>query len=375
MRRFTFITSVVSIISLLSVAGCRTEPVYFWDSVQFTDHYFTPRFAAVNHDALMHQPYVAGSSLTIHVASYQDVDMTGWSVDVDDESVLRIDEWSLDEDDADSLAVSVTATGEGDTLLHAVDDSGDVVASIDITVAQPDRVEIRPYGPDLVGDPDGVNDVDGYTLLLDGATNFDVDWYRGDDFLYGTGALTLEASEGLSTIEPTSFGDLIGDLLVDVLFAEREEMTLTALEPGAHTLTVRCNGETVREIEIEGVEADELDEIHILADSEAGADQGQHMHLVAQGYLAGGEPVFGIDYAWHLGGEESHGPVYSYQYDADLENEVEVSFDGLSDGIVIHGADEVEGGAAGCSVSGDGSGAGVAAGLLALALISVRRRS
>jgi len=376
MRRFTLTTMFVSTFTLLAVCGCNTERIYFWDSVEFVDHYFTPRFAAVDHDALMHMPYVTGATLTIHVAGKEDTDMSGWTVAVDDPDVLRIDEWSLDDEDRHSLDIAVTASGAGDTLLRALDASGDLVASTPISVASPDRVEIRPYGLSLVDDPDGVEDADAYALLVGGPTGFEVDWYRGDEFLFGTGALTLQADGGVSTAEPADLGSLIADVFVDMFFAEREEMTLTALEPGVHTVGLLCNGELVREIEVEGVEADEVDEILILAEPEHDARHGDLLHLVAQGYLADGEPVFGIDYTWDVFGEERIATTFSYHYDADLENTVEVGFDGLSDGLVIHGADEVDGNAAGCSVTGTPSCASAAAtaALLALAALSLSLR-
>lgn len=246
----------------------------------------------------LHMPYVAGSDFRLYTVGAKREDTVGWTIHSDTSSVLRVDATS-------DGGADVTATGAGTALVTIEDERGRPRHSAEVDVRQANRAELLAHGPLILHRPELQEDWDEIRVLAGGSATFQVEWYEGDERLYGHGALSADA-EGDIEVEPRR----------TFLFEDREWVTFTPRTVGTYDVTLRANGVAVRTVRIVAVGADVVDRVELYGMDESRARDGDRLAVLAQAYDAEGRSVFGVEYAWELDGvgQAGLGDLYRYDY-------------------------------------------------------------
>lgn len=341
----------------LALSGCNTARLA--DDVDFVFN-FAPLILPSDE---LHTPYVAGASLRLYTIGVSNEDTERWRLASADPSVLRID--STEDGDAE-----VTATGAGETIVTIHDARGDVVHTAPIDVRQADRAELLAHGPLIIGRPELQQEWDEIVILTGGSATFEVHWYDGQERLHGNGALSAVASGDIEVAPRQTF-----------FFENREWVTFTPRTPGEYDVTLRANGVDVRSVRIVAVTEEAIDSAALHGMDESEARQGDPLAVYAQAYGFDGEPIFGVDYAWDLDGEEQEGLGDLFRYHL-ASGEVRM-LGAQRDDLTAHAMIQARHGFVdstnrlGCSVFAVGGPARVpsaaAVGLLALTLLRRRR--
>lgn len=362
--------AIAASVLLISSTGCAPERIMFGDNIDL-DFDWNP---VANNQEMMHQPYVAGSTFRIGVYSrFADEDMTGWTVEVRDPEILWIGDVEVEErvepGEPESLHIDAAALAAGETVLEVFDRYGKLVSATPVEVAVPDRAVLLPNGPLCVHDPSLIVDANDFQVLQDGLSTYLVEFYRGDERLYGNG-----------TLDADSAADIEVDIRQSYLFEDRDWLQVTARSTGIREVTVYSGDVAVETVVFDALTADEVGHLVLHGEPELGAEELDSRTVLAQSYDFVGRPIYGVEYTWTLDGhdEAGYGDLYRYEYDPDDANTLAAYFGDLSDEIPIHGHGYVDSSNnIGCRIDNSGTSAGTTAAIGALlglvALVRVRR--
>ena len=372
---------------LVTASACGPK-IRFSDSV---DNDFDLRLSA-RYDDRLNEPYVAGSSFTIYTYdATEDNDLSGWRVESRNPEVLEIvDQWldydDIDESDkskkkADVIVSRVFAGSEGTAILEVYDDRDDFVRAAEVTVLQPDNLQLRAAGPLFVDREDVVPSLVDTTpqLISGGKATFLVQWFKGEQRLYGSGSLGL-----------ASDSEAIADLWAreSLLDEDRDWATIEVANGIASDAEViapiefLANGEPVATLDFSLVGSDAVASIEVRGESEAKAKDGRLLVVLAQAFDADGESIWGVAFDWDLDGypEPGEGDLFRYWFKRGAWNELGAEYAGVRGTTEIQGEEGFVGSsndiACFCSAGEDQPARGIALGLLGLAALGlVRRRS
>lgn len=351
----------LGLLACLVGLGACGETVTLSDDVDLTWD-FAPTFLSRFDDDL-HAPYVKGARVGLYVWSTdEDERFDGWEITSSDPSVFQVERPRYG---GDGLQVQGHAVGEGVADLIVRNDDGRTVGRGRAEVLAPDRVELDAHAYLILGRDDEAP-VDELRIVEGGTATYLVRYFRGGRELHGHGVLSIEPPAGISAEARQTF-----------LFEDREWLTVEAGAPGRAQLRLLADGDPVAAPAIVTVAEQDLADVVILTQDEAGRQEGEMMVAFAQAYDATGERVFGVDYAWDLDGIEQvgEGDLYRYPYAPGQQRMVTARRGDKSDSTVIQttGGYVDSSNGIGCATTGGGglATAGLVAGLVAL----ITRRS
>ena len=347
---------VILALAAAVLGGCGSD-FHFYDRVdsEFDFSIFG------GHSAHVHSPYVNGATFKLGVDDdhgRDDEDFRGCELRSSDEEVFTLGE-SFDERheiEADAVAVS-----PGIAELELIGPDGSVMATHEIEVRLPDRVELAAAAPLFLGRKDVDAHVDDVQVLVEGLATFQVRYFDGDRALAGSGALDVRGDG--SSVARTMWGE------------ERDWLRLQPSEPGERAVELFAGGEPFTTITFDAVEDDAVADIELKGNNESKADDGDWLVVIAQAIDGDGERIFGIDFDWQIAGIDQHetGDMYRYEYDRAQTKTAIARFDELEVSAEIHadrGYVDSSNDTLGCSVGGRSGWAG----LLVLVAWCARRR-
>jgi MYXO-CTERM domain-containing protein len=260
---------------------------------------------------------------------------------------------------------TMVAAGVADLLL--VDDTGDVVASVEVPVHFPTHAELHAAAPVFLGREDVPADTPRPRVLAGGEATFLVRYYDGDTRLYGNGALDVVAGERTEAWVAHSY-----------LFEDRDWLKVRPDELGPDEVELLAGGRSFSTVEVEGVGPEAVSWVELHGDDESKAEAGDNLLVIAQAHADDAAPIYGVEYAWDIGGrdETGLGDMYRYEYDPDARATLVADFEGARAQADIRGVDGYvdSSNAVGCRVGGPPSTPGWALGLLALVAVATRWR-
>jgi MYXO-CTERM domain-containing protein len=347
------------ILALALACGSR-DPAVFNDS---TDLNFD--FGVTRKDKL-DSPYVLGSRFEIEAQHRWTRDHTGWTIESGDPEILEILGQDVDLDSegrAFEVQAQVIALGEGVVELFLVDDQGQRRGSATAEVRVPDHVELRPHAPMMVGREDLAPQ--RLSLLGGETTTLAARYFEGDRELAGNGVLDFEPTTGVSLALEDSF-----------LLENRDWLLVTpGVDLGEVSVPIVVGEQVVDHFEFDVVPPVSLDELDLIGlEAEDDATQGHRIEILALP-RSGGEPVFGGEATWDVGGDELRtGDLLFYDFDEDQPQQVVVSIAGFTREVTVHGTDLGVRSSDGVSCSSTGSSSSLLWALLGVPLIALRRR-
>lgn len=315
--------TVLAMGSVLFLASAGCSDLYLADDIDL-DFNWTPLDGV---GSSLHVPYVVGTHVVIEAEDATDDDAgLNFTLESSNDSVLRIDS------QADGQA-QCTAVGEGEAEIRVLED-GDEIYARTVTVREPTRAELYAHGPLIIGLGHEEALVRGPVRILNGGMGtFLVRYYDGDQRLYGNGVLWAESAgeeQGLVLAEEQTF-----------LFENREWLQISASEIGTHAVNLFAGEILVGEGVVEVIEAADVDSVELIGENEAGARSEESLAILAQAYDVDGNPVYGVEYNWDLGGvdEPGLGDLFRYSYDRDTVEDLGANFQDLRDEVTIHASD------------------------------------
>ncbi len=333
------VTSSLAIALVLVTAGCGPK-IRFSDSV---DGHFDLLFTQPYDDEL-NSPYVAGAQFRIYAYdATEDNDLEGWTIVSTDPSVLEVTTVEVvrdnledgDDTETDIIQADAVAVAPGTVVLEVHDDNGEFVRATEVTVIQPDRLELSAAGPMFIERLDLAGDVDQTPkILANGLATFLVEWYAGDQKLSGAGTLALTSSHGavLDLWERQSFLD-----------EDREWASVEFGSPEAGeelaTVTFLANGEPVQDVTFQIVQPDAIADVELLGESTSGAKKGRYLTVLAQALDVDGEQIWGVGFDWDLDGtpETGEGDLFRYVFDPSVSSVLGANYNGHRGEITIAG--------------------------------------
>ena len=340
---------------VLTASGCGYE---LSDDVDWELDFFD-----LLHSHDLHTPYVPGATVTFWADAYggapEDIDT--WRFESSDPSVARVAS-----SEGDRASIEMRAPGTATIRLFRGDE---IIASAAIEVGTPVEAELMWHGELLLRRSEEEARVEDARVLVGETGAFLVRFRDADGrLLSGNGALGVEAAPEAGASTERTF-----------LVERRDWLMLTPTSEGEHEVSLSAGGLPVDMFLLTGVGAGSVASVVIEGESEAGRKNGDALVLVAHAEDAEGRPIFGIDYAWDVGGDsvEGSGDVLRYTFDERSPAMVGATFGEARGETMIRtsGPLRVDDSAnVGCSASGiESVGASVPLTLLALVL-SWRRR-
>jgi hypothetical protein len=273
-------------------------------------------------DAL-HVPYVQGAQVSLWVRGTSDAaDRARFTLKSADPSILRIDAQS----DANATC---TAVGAGTVEVKIMRD-GEEVYSTEIAVKVPTRAVLTPNGPLIVGQPSPQPATSTTNVLAGGTSTYLVEYFAGDEQLYGNGVLFPTAPDGVVAENKTSF-----------LFENREWLQITPSATGKQTVTLSGGGAAaLGTLTVNTVDETAVARVTIEAEDASGARDGTQLAVLAQSFDAKGDPIFGVDYTWARGGveETGEGDLFRFDFDGSRSDTLTAHFGAMSASTEIQAA-------------------------------------
>jgi hypothetical protein len=314
------IHGLLVVLALASLAGCQEVAI-----VDDVDLELDWNPITGPSDAL-HSPYVQGAQFVLWVNTSKKESLRGWKIESDDASVIAVGDGVLSPN-SESLSHAATAKNAGTTQLHVRDSSGEVRHTHAVEVRFPDRVDVLPHGPLLIGRSGVVSD-EHPAVLNGGTATFLVQYYAGGDRLAGHGALASVASAHVAThVEKSSFLEDRDWLVVDASQGGlTEELGLTVAGAAARTLPV----DTVEEAAI--------DSIKLSSEGEDHASEHQWLVLLAEAFDQGARTIYGAEFQFTANAvqQQGFGDLYRYEYAAKIPVMLEATHGAHADGLMIH---------------------------------------
>lgn len=401
-------SSVLPVLALTVLTGCPQPELRFEDDLDLEFDLLDIFVPDVEYGEGLHNPYLAGSEFAIYIWDDNDVtNFKGWEVRSSDEAVIEIlsterknFDWETvaehhpdhpfhhDDDDEDYvLVVHVRAGDPGVAELSAYDRTDDRGGTVEIEVAVPNEVELRPAGPvflqrDDLGPP-LVPQLDADPMLIgDGTATFLVDWLRDGVPLAGNGTVSASSPSGLIL-------DLWGretyyDEKRDWLTISTEAVPADASEVA--TVDVFINGNVAETVEFTVVGDDAIEALQLQGREQSAVFvgfEGEWIPVLASALGLNGETVYGVAFDWDLDGvdEPGEGDLFRYRFDSDVTSLLGAEYAGMRVETTIRGdegfvdtTNDVPNSCF-CSADVERPGRGIGFGLLSLmALGLVRRR-
>ncbi len=312
----------------------------------------------------LHLPYVQGTHVDISILGVDQKDAPHFVLTSDDNSVLTVDSM----DTANAIA-HCTAHAPGTAGLHVLQDGSEVYADT-VSVAAPTSARLSPAGPLFVGEPMPF-DAGGTTEVLNGGTaTYLVEYFRGDQQLFGNGVLSATGSSGIETMPEKTF-----------FLQVREWLQVTPTALGKQQVQLSADGIPLATLTVDSVDPSTVTTVGVESEDPSGANDGDWLVVLAQSFDAKGEPIFGVDYDWNLAGEDQtgEGDLFRFPLDSSQSSTITATFGGHTASTTIEakpGTGFVDSSNdIGCSAS-PGAPAGGAAGLalVALGLVAAARR-
>lgn len=338
----------LALLSCLHTLGCLPNPrITVEDDLDFELFHYA-----------LHTPYVVGASVGITVGRRGDAKVDGWSAESGSPSVFSIDQ-TEPAYDGETFTVRCTAVSAGDTELVIRNAQGGVATQRSIAVRMPDRIELIPAGLIKVRGDDAppVGQGEPVRILAGGTATFEVAYYRGQERLFGNGALVLSTADA----------SLLAETDQTYFFENREWLRLTADGVGTGELVLMVGGEEVTRVTVERLPPEAIDSVEIEAESTSGAEDEDLLYLLAHAYDEAMNDLWGVAFRWSVDGasEQGAGDLFYYYYEQGSDAVVESEIEGITDEVVVSMSD---GGVTSSNSLGCSS-AGTSEGLLALLVL------
>jgi len=276
-------------------------------------------------DAL-HSPYVQGASFAVWVQTSKKQSLHGWHVESADGSVLALGDPVLSSDE-ETLFHAAAAKGAGSTELRVVDSAGETRHTHTVEVRFPDRVDVLPHGPLLIG-RDGVVSEEHPAVLHDGTATFLVQYFAGGDQLAGHGALASVPSADIDThVEKSSF------------LEDRDWLVIDASKGGvSQELGLMVAGAMARTLPVDTLEEADLDHMQLSSEGEDHAHDKDWLVLLAEAFDATSRTVYGVEFQFTANAvaQQGFGDLYRYQFASDIPVMLEATHGTHADGMLIH---------------------------------------
>ncbi|GDX79023.1 hypothetical protein LBMAG42_08340 [Deltaproteobacteria bacterium] len=301
---------------------------------------------------------MAGADLSFTVWS-EGTTPDGWSLVSDDTSVVDVEVGDINTDgDVDFVQFGGRAIGAGSATLTVLDAFGAEVATADVTVAMPTRVELRS-ATDLEVDEEAAA-LGTPKVVVGGETTFQVKYFDGDTLLHGAGAARVDGDDARWDVESNFLGD------------ELDWIVVRPDEAGVMSTALSVAGTTVATVSIEGVDAEAIAAVVLKPESEEGAEKGDARQVIAWAEDAAGEKLYGAPFAWTERGDalDGVGDQYGYEFLPGVSSELVAEVNGVSATTTVHGRGSVDRVNCACAVAN----VGPIGGAIALALLGIVRR-
>lgn len=345
---------------LAALVACTPE-VKVYDDIDFTWDFgltLDPVTSSLN------TPYVKGAPVTIYIEADDRHDVAGWRVYSSDDSVFRINSIRPGINEH-KLVAQGKAVGEGIATLIIDDGEGDAKGDAAIEVLRPDNVGLAAHGYMILDRAEEavVSDV---RMVEGGTATYLVRYFRGAQELHGNSVLETETPSGITALRRTSF-----------LFENREWLSVTSASRGIQSIGLAADGDPMSAVTVITVPETDIASVKLHGQPEKGHEDGDWLVLLAQSYDASQRKIFGVDYAWEVGGwsETEAGDLYRYKFEANESTFVTAERNGHSDTVDISSDEGFvdSSNRVGCNTSAGGAGIVVALGLLGL--VGRRRKS
>lgn len=294
---FVFASSMLAL-----AAGCSgSSQATILDTVDLTlDFSLTP-------SDRLHTPYVTGAQLSLFLGRTSDELEQRAHFEVDDPSVfdcLTFHEPISGGQDRSHDGADCAAGAPGSTVVRVFDrEGGPEIASAEVEVRAPTRVELMPAGFERLdldlAVPARPKVVEG------GLATFHVRYFDGDTELHGNEAFVpLGAEGGVDTSVARSY-----------LFEDRDWLRVDASSVGLATIQARAGETALPALEVEVVPASSIERVELFADPEP--DETSRLCVLAQPFDGVDDPVFGVELDWDVDGvvEPGEGDMYVYDFD------------------------------------------------------------
>jgi len=305
------IAILIALFALVLGTGCGG--VHLFDDIDLElDFELTPS------DDL-HLPYVVGTKVRISASDGRTSDdESRWTLASSNAAVLSVDSQSHG-------SAQCTAQGAGTATIMVYDEDGDLIHESEIEVAKPNRVQLIPHGPLIIGRGGAVDDI---RMLQGGTATYLVRYLRNDERLYGNGVLTPKGGELASARNETTF-----------LFENREWLQIDAVTEGTSTIGLSVGGLHLANVPLTVVGLEAVASLELLDDERQ--DEPEHGDLrtvLALGRDSQALPIYGIEVSWDLDGDgvAGTGDLFRYEYNADVTKVLGAEFGEQRDEIPIH---------------------------------------
>lgn len=333
--------AVIAAIALST--GCNGgDPVYFYDNVDLSFNWaalLVPYLEPFTETAdQLHGPYVSGSSFTVWVYTERKrLRFDEFTVTSSDPSVFTVENVVVhpgDDDVHDSIELTVHALGDGLADLQLIDGDGEIFDTAPIDVRRPDRAELHAAGPMFVDSSLAPSLTADPHVLNTSVATFQVQWFDGDELLNGNQSLTLEADPSLGAVVAQTY-----------LFEDREWLLLNPSIEGEYAISLLANGLPVQDVTVTVVPPEAVTRIELIGQDESTAevpedtdDTATWLTVLGQAFTDDDTPVYGVAYAWNVGGvdEAGYGDLYRYEFDPEQPKTAIAEFNGLSAELDIH---------------------------------------
>ncbi|MAC28366.1 MAG: hypothetical protein CMN31_26610 [Sandaracinus sp.] len=251
----------LSLLLTLALGACTGTPE---DEPAMRDTYSRPALDEIGDDPpwALRGRYVLGTELEIDVRGGGEL-----SVESTRPEVFAVRPSELE----DTVNGSARAVGEAELVLYQ---NGDEVVRQGVRVAEPDRLRFRAahFAPTAL-------EVDRPHVVVGGSLDLVVDYFAGDEQLFGSGALVVpEDAPGF----------------VSSLFPNQDWVALAPLEVGEHEVELAVAGATVGSVGFTAVDPIAIESIELVERPVSGDEDGQVVLLVVVGRDAEGRVVEGI---------------------------------------------------------------------------------
>jgi hypothetical protein len=297
---------------LVPVAGCGAKNPYFEDDEGAP----RPTASGGEQPDKLSRPYALGTKVKITVRTASSDPTSGWQVRSDNPAVLSVDKLSISDDKY--VTAECTAVGNGDTMIRALDESGNEQRAAQLSVATPDKIRLYAHGLlRVLGQNEAAAaaaEVTAATLLNGGTGVYAVIYYRGSERLYGRGILQFDAVTQLNVTNPTTSGG-----------PTNEWLFIKTLMIGTYNLTFR-RGAVQLVVPVFSLPETELRSISLLQEKVDSPAADQQIWVLVEATNRDGQKVQGVHASFTLGGAAqvgsgnntsvTMGDLYRYNYAA-----------------------------------------------------------
>ena len=319
----------------------------------------------------LHTPYVEGASMTLWMSAQAPGEtMATWTIDSSDPSVFAIEsQGHVNDHNTHTFFAGAKAVRAGSTTVNVRDGAGHLLHSRILRVEHPDRIELLPHGPLLVGRGDVPAQFGDGKILAGGTSTYLVRYWLGGEQLFGNGALSVAT--------PTNTG---AKVLQSFLFENRDWLQISPVTAGTPwSVSLVVGGTEVTRQAGQTMARADVAQLKIVGEDESRAHKGDWLVALGQGLDAAGQVIYGVEFTWAVDGASALGvgDLYRYTFNAALPKMLTAQFGGASAAAMIHSS----GGFVdstnhiGCDLSGQaGPSSLTGLALLALCGFVVRRR-